>query len=83
MFPINLGAWHHARVGARVLAAANSRGMGVVALKACARGRARPASADRAAPPAAPPKHVPEWKQARGGRFFHYTRRSGRDPVQS
>jgi len=68
MFPINYGAYHIGAVGAGVLRAAKAHGVGVIALKSCARGRLQSDGSDGsvACTPPAPgtANHIPDWKIA-------------------
>lgn len=80
MFPVNFAAWHFGGIGPAVLESAVRHGVGVVALKACARGRVRPGEGESVTPPAAgTARHVPEWKRAEMISFP--VRTSGRHPT--
>jgi aryl-alcohol dehydrogenase-like predicted oxidoreductase len=64
MFPINFAAYHFGGVGKGVLEAAVAAGVGVVALKACAKGRLKVRDGvDVTVPTEGMMRHVPEWKR--------------------
>uniref|UniRef100_A0A7S4MMQ1 NADP-dependent oxidoreductase domain-containing protein n=1 Tax=Odontella aurita TaxID=265563 RepID=A0A7S4MMQ1_9STRA len=62
MFPINFAAYHYGGIGQKVLDSAKKNGVGVIALKAGARGRLRPQDGDAVHVPEAF-HHIPEWKR--------------------
>lgn len=62
MFPINFAAYHYGGVGQLVLDAAIEHNVGVIALKAGARGRLTPANGE-GVDATHPFKHIPEWKR--------------------
>ena len=68
MFPINFVSYHYGGVGHAVLQAAIKHGVGVIALKAGARGRLTPSNGDAVT---VPNKfhHIPEWKRQE---MIHY-----------
>ncbi|KAL7527888.1 hypothetical protein ACHAWF_002349 [Thalassiosira exigua] len=68
MFPINFAAYNYGGVGEKVLQAAIKRQVGVIALKAGARGRLTPANGNAAQVPEAF-HHIPEWKRQE---MIHY-----------
>lgn len=64
MFLINFTAYHFGGIGKGVLEAAVAAGVGVVALKACAKGRIKVSgSVDVTVPTRNTMKHVPKWKR--------------------
>lgn len=62
MFPINFAAYHYGGVGQKVLAAATENHVGVIALKAGARGRLTQENGEAVHVPKAF-AHIPEWKR--------------------
>ena len=63
MFPINFVSWHYGGVGPQVLQAAIQHKVGVIALKAGARGRLTSETGNVAHIPDTPFQHIPEWKR--------------------
>ncbi|KAL9185975.1 hypothetical protein ACHAXT_005213 [Thalassiosira profunda] len=62
MFPINFAAYHYGGVGQKVLDAAIANNVGVIALKAGARGRLTQQNGEAVEVPDAF-QHIPEWKR--------------------
>jgi aryl-alcohol dehydrogenase-like predicted oxidoreductase len=62
MFPINFAAFHYGGIGKEVLKAATKHGVGVIALKAGARGRLTNITGNEIHVPDSF-KHIPEWKR--------------------
>lgn len=62
MFPINFAAFHYGGIGKLVLEAANKYGVGVIALKAGARGRLTNITGNVVKVPDTF-QHIPEWKR--------------------
>jgi len=70
MFPINFAAWTYGGIGEAVLDAAIKNGVGVIALKAGARGRLTYKNGNAVkVPDAGTFRHIPEWKRKE---MIHY-----------
>ena len=63
MFPINFAAYHYGGIGKKVLETAMKYGVGVIALKAGARGRLTEVTGNEVHVPAHPFHHIPEFKR--------------------
>lgn len=74
MFPINFAAYHYGGVGKKVLETAIEYGVGVIALKAGARGRLTNITGNAVQVPASF-RHIPEWKRQE---MLHYPVRTSK-----